>query len=68
MTDRFVVGYSKNDDNSVLVVLRPVDPEHSMEYEDVCSYEGELADIIYQFLSGIDCISHIEVDNPNIVE
>lgn len=60
--DSFVIGYSKDHEESALVVLRPVDPEHCADYEDVCSYYGRAADSIYRLLCGVDCIRSMEVD------
>lgn len=53
-TDSFVIGYDTNsNDESALVVLRPVDATKSADYDFVCSYTGEMADIIYALLCGV---------------
>ena len=52
MWDSFVVGYSRKGGESALVVLRPVDAERSAEYNEVGSYTGDVADMIYELISG----------------
>ena len=53
-SDSFVIGYDTNSkDESALVVLRPVDATKSIDYDLVCSYTGEMADIIYALLRGV---------------
>lgn len=47
MTDRLVIGYSDDERGQALVVLRPVDPEHSMEFEELYSCTNNQAKTIY---------------------
>jgi len=63
--DSFVVGYSSDEGgDSALVVLRPRDPEHNAEYDEVCSYAGATADMVYRYLCGVDFVAKIEADQP----
>ena len=52
MTDRFVIGYSDDERGKALVILRPIDPERSMDYEEVCTCTGEEAAKIYESITG----------------
>ena len=56
MTDSFVIGYGKKniDDDAALVVLRPKNSESGTEYDTVCSYRGDMADVIYTMLCGVE--------------
>ena len=56
ITDSFVIGYGKKniDDDSALVVLRPKNPGDATEYDTVCSYRGDMADVIYTMLCGVE--------------
>lgn len=52
--DSFVVGYDKSENGeSALVVLRPKDATKSADYDEVCSYKGDTADLIYTLLLGV---------------
>lgn len=51
MTDRFVIGYSNDERGKALVILRPIDPEHSMNYEEVRTCIGEEAEKIYEMIT-----------------
>lgn len=63
MTDKFVIGYDKDEYSSALVVLRPLNPEKSMEYEEVCHYTGSIADLLYEYLCGVDTVNKVEPIN-----
>lgn len=52
--DSFVVGYDRNEnDESALVVLRPKDATKSTDYDEVCHYKGDTADLVYTLLLGV---------------
>ena len=54
MADSLVIGYDKKDDESALVILRPRSPEINAEYDEVGTYFGDVADMIYNLLIGDD--------------
>lgn len=62
IVDSFTIGYSREDGKSALVVLRPDKSDNPTDYEEVCAYFGDMADILYKFLCGVDCIRKVEVD------
>lgn len=50
--DNLVIGYDKDEKGSALVVLRPKDPQNSMEYEEVFVCKNKEADLLYSSLCG----------------